>query len=488
MVSSLDNFSQESKKIELIGADNLMFDKALGSYKKLIGNVALKHENIYMYCDSAHLYSEDNSMDAFGNIHIKEGDTLDIYGDFLKYNGNSRKAEVKDNVKLIDKEMTLTSNILNYDLSTDIGDYYGGGKIVDKKNTLTSNLGYYYAKKKEFFFKENVVLVNPEYVMNSDTLKYNTFRKVAYFYGPSIIKGKTDFIYCQNGWYDTQHDISQFSKNAYLSSKEHVIKGDSLYYDKKMGMGKAFRNVHIIDTTQKILITGDYGYYLEKTEYSFVTKNAVFSQKLDADTIFLHADTLISSLDSSGLHRVLFAYHKAKFFKKDLQGMCDSLVYTSVDSTFHLFHLPILWSEENQLTAQRIDILTKNKSVDRIFLDNTAFIASQADTGKYNQIKGKIMTGYFKESELKKIIVEGNGETLYYVQEDKEGLIGINKAEATNLLIFINKNKFEKISFISSPVSVLHPPDKISDADLLLKDFLWHSDRRPLYKEDIFCW
>jgi len=485
----------KTKKVELLHANSLEHDESLGKdVKRLLGNVQFKHEGALMFCDSAYLYPT-NAIDAFGNIHIQQGDTLNLYGEILKYDGNTRMAEVQKNIRLSDKEMTLTTDQLFYDMKSSIATYANGGTIVSKQNTLTSKKGYYHADSKSFSFKQNVVLTNPEYVMNSDTLIYNTLSRVAYFYGPTKIKSNENFIYCENGWYDTEKNTSQFSRNAYIISKKQKLKGDSIAYDRKKGIGKAFRHITITDTTEKIIISGEYAVHYEETETSLITGNALMKEFDNDDTLFLHADTLHSvteyaknvnqEKDTSQSWKTVFAYHHVKFYKDDLQGKCDSMAYSYKDSTMHLFISPVLWSDENQLTAEKINMKMRNGEIKNMFMKNHALIVSKEDSVKYNQIKGKEMTGYFEKNNLARIYVEGNGQTIYFAK-DKDKMIGVNKADCSNLMIYLKENEVDKITFLNKPDATLFPISDFTPAEFKLKEFIWREKERPLSEQDIF--
>ena len=481
-------FSQKVTKIKLLGANSLEYDSNRGvNLKRLIGNVKFQHENAIMSCDSAYLY-ETNKLDAFGNVYINQADTVHIYGDKLKYEGNTRKAEIINNVRLIDSDMTLTSNNLTYSMKNDIGYYTGGGKVVSAKNSnaLTSNSGYYYSKSKEFFFKDNVILVNPEYEIYSDTLQFNTVSEIAFFFGPTSIRSKENFIYCENGWYDTKYNLSQFKKNAYLITPEQKLQGDSLYYDRESGIGKVFRNVLITDTINKFLINGGYAIHYEKEEKSTITGKPLLTMIFDKDSLFLHADTLYAVMDSTKKHRIIHAYHKSKFYKQDLQGACDSLVYSMSDSTIQLYTMPVIWSKENQMTAELINIKTSGGKIEKMTMTTNGFIISQEDSLNYNQIKGKVIVAGFNKNELHRIDVTGNGETIYFTREDNGSLFGVNKAISSDLLIFIKDNEIDKISFINKPEATLYPIKDIPADDLKLKNFQWRAAQRPQTKEDIF--
>jgi len=485
-------------KIELIGANSLEFDKRRGEdVKRLIGNVSFRQGSTIMYCDSAYLYSGSNNVEAYGHIHIVTGG-VDIKSDKLTYNGNTKQAQLNNKVVLIDHSMTLTTDHLNYNTSSHLANYWTGGKIVDGDNTLTSTIGDYYSDKSEFLFKRRVKLVNPEYTLTSDTMLYNTETETSFFNGPTKIISTANTIYCEKGWYNSQNQNAEFTKNAWYTNKEQTIKGDSLFFNRATGSGKACSHVSMVDSLQKTLITGDYATYNEKTRRTLITGHACLAQEVNYDTLFMHADTLRAVFDSTQTHKTMFAYNKVKFYKKDLQGTSDSLVYAFSDSTITLFKQPVLWTKSNQLTGDTICITMGDKEMKKMVLLNSSFIATMEDSlqdtianidsVRFNQVKGKNMVGYFTNGELTKITVIGNGETIYFVREEKGDIIGVNKAEATSLNIHIQDQRIEKIVFVSSPTAVLYPLNQLTAKDLVLKDFKWVRDKRPYNKEDIFKW
>jgi lipopolysaccharide export system protein LptA len=513
LLSPLLSYSQ--KRIDILNAGSLKSDNNIANgAKRLIGDVRLKHEAVLMFCDSAYLYS-DNSMDAFGHVHIQQADSIHLYGDFLKYNGNTKKAVLTKNV-IVDKgDMRLTTQELIYSIATSIGSYVVSAKIVNKENVLTSEQGYFFAKTNDLTFKKNVVLTNPQFVINCDTMRYNTSSRITYFKGPTTIKSKENLIYCEDGWYDTSNDLSRFSKNSYILTQQQKMLGDSLYYDRKKGIGKAKHNVQIIDTTQKLTITGNLALHYEFEDLSIVTGRALLIQISDRDTLYLHADTLKalgeSSKDTLMIKKIkqskskketsaiskrndstyshdnqkLFAYHKVKFFRKDLQGKCDSLIYTTIDSTMKLFGKPVIWSEENQLTADSIKLITGEKSIKTLELNGTGFIVSSGDSLHFNQIRGKYMKGFFADNKLLLVNVEGNGQTIYYPKDKKE-LKAANRADCSDLRILFKDEKIDRITFITKPEATLYPMDKVDVKELKLKDFIWRVKERPNEFRDIF--
>ena len=486
--SSTPALSQEVKQIEILNSDNMEYDETLGSNAiKYIGNVIFQQEEAIMYCDSAYFYPDSNYVNAYGSIHIIQGDTLHLYGDYLNYIGNIKLAEVRENVVLIDKENVLHTEFLDFNLEDNVGYYFNGGKIENGDNVLTSMIGYYYARQKLFHYRDSVVIINPEYTIYSDMLKYNTLTEISYFLGPTEIISEENYIYCENGWYDTRKNISQFNKNAYLVSEGQFLKGDSLYYERDSGLGLAFDNVELFDSAQSMILKGRYAIYVEDPEYAMLTDSAVLIQFDEEDTLYVHADTLESILDTTGTSKILKAYYKVKMFRYDMQGKCDSLVYVEIDSVFQLYDEPILWSDENQLTAEHIDIYMSDRKLDYIDLITSSFIVSQEDTIRYNQIKGRNMKGYFTNNKLSRIVVKGNGQTIYF-PKDREDLIGINRAESTDLIIYLKESKIERINLILQPDATLYPVDGLQGNEMYLKGFIWLNEYRPLTKEDIFVW
>ena len=489
-ITSFSSFAQEEKvkRIELRNAEVLEYDESLGKKaRRLIGNVIFEHEGALMYCDSAYLY-EDNSMDAYSNVFINKGDSVKMWCDELNYNGNTEFAKAKRNVKLVDREMTLTSDKLDYNMATEQAWYNTGGKIVDTENTLTSTVGYYYSALEELFFKDSVKLVNKQYTIFCDTLRFNTQTEVAFFVGPTKIISDENTILCEFGWYDTELDIAQFSNQATVYSSDQSIQGDSLYYNKRHGYGLALGNVVVADTAQDIILTGQKAKYYEVGDMVLLTDSAMMIQDMGADSLFLHSDTLLSIVDTIIDRRVLFAFHHTKFFKPDMRGKCDSLVYSYADSTIRMFRDPILWSDENQLTADSMWIQNRNNRIDKLYMKENSMIISEADSALFNQIKGRYMTGYFKEQKLHKVYVEGNGETIYYAGEDDGPPDNVNKAKASNLVIKIVRNQVKDITFLTQPDATLWPLNLVNLNDMKLDGFDWRIEDRPEKVEDIFEW
>jgi lipopolysaccharide export system protein LptA len=460
-------------------------DKRIGGgAQRLIGDVVFFHNGAEMYCDSAYYYANENMFDAFSNILINQGDTMNLYGDFLHYKGNTKLADITGKVKLVNRETTLTTEVLEYDLGNSVGFYQNHAFVVNKENTLESKKGFYYSHSKIYRFVDSVVITTPDYIIYSDTVNYNTITQTAYLFGPSNIIGDSSHVYCEKGWYDTKNDISELRQNAWAKNKNQTIKGNYIYYDKKSGEGRARSKVEIIDSDKSVILRGNQAKYNELTEYAFMTDSAQFIQITDTDSLFLHADTLQTYPDTSG-KKILMAFHHAKFYRINVQGMCDSLVYTFSDSIARLYQNPVLWTENKQISAELISLLTKNQQIERMILKKTSFIISQEDSNSFNQIKGKDMDCFFVNNQLQRIEVIGNGQAVYYVPDGPD-IVGVNKIECSNMTLLFTDGQMSRINFYVNPVGVLYPLEKAPENELKLKGFQWLNLQRPYSKTDIF--
>ncbi len=483
------NESAEAQRfrIRIISAGALAQSGYMPDIVRVTGRPVFEHDGAYLYCDSAWLNEIENNMDCFGNVRIKSSDTLNLYGNILHYEGDSKIATVSQNVRLVDNQTTLTTDFMVFDRKTGIANYTSGGKMVNGDNVLTSRRCFYHTNQKLMYFRDDVVLTNPEYKINCDTLKYNTVSRISYFLGPTIMRGKDNYLYCEDGEYDRLTSKSRFSLNALLVDDSRRLTGDSLYYDEKLKYGKAVSHVVMTDTAQNVIIKGNFAEYWQAKGYTFVTKDALAILGDTKDTLFLHADTLLASFDTTKNEtKELFAYHNARFFRKDIQGACDSLNFNFADSIISMYKLPVLWSDENQLTADTIKIHTGKNSIKQIYMYSTAFIVSKDTTETYNQIRGKNMIGNFINNELSSIDVNGNAETVYYVREDDKALIGVNKAAGSRMRLYVNESKIERIVYFDKPAGKMFPDRDVPADQRILKGFNWRFASRPLNRDDVF--
>lgn len=478
--------SQNNNKLEIINSNITVYDSSKNpDYRRLVDSVIFKHDNAIMKCDSAWHYFKKNEFQAFGNIHINHGDSITLTGEYLHYIGSKNKIIITRNIKLKDNTVFLKTNELHYNLKNKIASYYNGGNIITEKNNIYSLKSDYYTKSKTIYFKKDIVLKNPNYTTKCDTLKYNTEKEIAYFFGPTTITSKENIIYCENGWYDTKSDISQFNKNAYLWSDDQKLSGDSLYYNRNKGYGKAINNIEVLDTNNNFIAKGELAEYFERNDSSIITDNSLLIILMEDDSLFLHGDTIQGTKNKKN-EKVLKVFNKVKFFSNDLKGKCYYLIYNLRDSIVNLYSNPILWTNNYQLTADIISLKLYNGIINSLKLKENSFIASKSEHYIYNQIKGKNMLGYFNKNKLKKINVFGNGQTLYVVVDNQKKITGINKVECSNMKIKIINNKIHSINFKEKPDGIFFPPDEIKEEKL--DGFIWRESEKPENKKDIFLW
>ena len=457
----------------------------------LIGNVAFRHDSVYMYCDSACFYEKTNSLEAFDNVKMVQGDTLFLYGDYLFYDGNTQIAQVRYNVRMENKNTTLLTDSLNYDRIYNLGYYFDGGTLMDEENVLTSEWGEYSPATKISVFNYDVKLVNPKFTLTSDTLRYSTATKIANILGPSDIVSDANHIYSELGFYNTQIGQAELLDRSVLTNEGKRFIGDSLFYDRVKGYGEAFDNVIMTDTVNKNMLTGDYCYYNELTKYAFATKKAVVVDYSQGDSLFMHADTLQMYsyyLNTDSMFRETRAYHKVRMYRADVQGVCDSLVFSSKDSCLTMYYDPILWNNNQQLLGEKIMIYMNDSTIDWAHIQNQALSVEQLDSTSYNQVTGKEMKAWFQGGEMRKVDVIGSVRLVYYPMESDSTLIGMNVSETSLLNMFLENRKMKKMIMSPKSNGTLYPMLQRPPEKMKLDNFVWFDYIRPLDKEDIFEW
>ena len=478
----------KAKKISIKSADKAFYQRE-SNKNRLIGNVVFEHEGALLYCDSAWLYAKDNRLEAFRNVRINQGDTLFLIGDYLIYSGTSKKATVTGEiVELKDAQMTLTTTQLFLDRTTNESYYLKNGTILSADNVLSSKQGFYNTRYKTFNFKDSVILVNPRYNIESDTLLYDSNTKFARFKGPTDIYSDSSRIYTEKGYYDTGRDKAYFNEGTYIYVEDRYLTGDSIYYEKNNDFGEVFGCLYLHDTLDNYMLEGDYGQYIGASDSAFVTINALYSVVENEDTIYMHGDTLVSYQEKykNSIHRKLEIYRGVKFYKSDLQGNCDSLSYSGLDSTFKMFYSPIIWNDSSQVSGDTIFLTMRNNTADSLKIYHDAFIISADTLSRFNQIKGRNMKGKFRDNALRKVYVYGNGQTLYYLKDESNAYIGMNASICSNIIIYLKDNTVDKTVFLVKPEEVLYPMDQIEPGTEELKGFFPRFKIRPRSKDDLF--
>ena len=456
-------------------------------FQRVIGNVIFTQNKTTIYCDSAHFYKQRNSVEAFGHVHIVDGDSVDITGSRLEYDGNTRKAKLRNKVVFTKlATATLYTDYLDFSRPQNLAHYFNGGRLVDSINVLTSSKGYYNLNSNLASFKRNVRVTNPDYVMTADSLQYNSRTKIIYFVTETTVvnKDSSTFVY-KGGYYNTQTKVSDVKKGT-GESAEYTIVGDKYDLDGIRNIGKVRGNVVMTSKKENLKIYGQSSDYFKNIGVTKVYNNAYVAKVTDDnDTLYISGDTLVSIDHEDEKKKRLLAYHNVKIFKKDMQGVADSIEYRPSDSTIYFYKSPILWSEGNQMTADSIRMLIEHNTISKIFMVANSFVISQDTLLNFNQIKGRRMTAEFANSKINRVYVMGNGESLYYVLDDKDlSFTGMNKVICSNMTIRFKDGRVNNLSFYVKPDGLFIPPHELKPDQRKLKGFNWKGDQKP-EKEDV---
>ena len=477
--------SRAGKKINLEHADDLNYDGILHpEYQLLTGNVRFRHEGAKLFCDSAHYFQKTNSLYAYGNVHMEQGDTLFLYGAWMYYDGTTKLAQVREKVRLENRNVTLFTDSLNFDRSSNVGYFFDGGLLVDEKNQLSSEYGQYSPDTKIANFKNDVKLVHPKFVMTNKELTYNTATKVADIHVPTDIVSDTGYVYTAKGTYNTSTDKSVLYNRSYVISDHRRLTGDTVYYDQKNSIGEAFGNVVLIDTVQQITMIGGYGYSEEKTGYGLMARQPLLMEYSEKDTLWLHGDTLMTQQDS--IYKSIRAFYGVRFFRNDFQGLCDSMFYSTRDSILSFYKEPVLWSAKQQITGELIQMHTKNNKPEMLHIQRAAMLISQEGDSLYDQSSGKDLKAYFDSSQVVKVEIRGNAETVYLPRDKDEEIMGLNRLEGSSLDLYRHDEKVKKVVVWPEPKGKFYPLNLLDPEARFLKNFVWYADARPTSPEDIF--
>ena len=506
-------FSQESKIIEIRQAggstqDQERFPGANILFKSDDKRVLLFHEGALIESDQAFFYSKQNYFRALGKVIFTQGDSLRMTCKTIEYDGETKTAFAKGNVYLERPDMTLRTEELNLDRINEKAFYNTPGVIVDSTSTLTSNQGQYFMDQKKYRFISDVTINNPEYIVNSEQLDYFTESNQAYLYGNSKIEGEAYTIFCERGFYDMDREKGIFKQNATLFYDNKIIKGDSLYFESERNYAAATKNISIVDTLNNSIITGNYGEIFKERDSAIITRRAMAVNIIDQDSLFIHADTLVATGPEE--KRILRAYYDVRILKSDLRGRSDSLY---LDESIGLTKLlkkpltkqqeqifteknyheknPVLWFDESQMTGDEIQLLsdTKTNKLDSLKIDGRVFIIEKDTLSEdgYQQIKGGLLRGAFKESKLDNIVITKNTEMVYYLYNDEDlQLIGIDKTTCSGLKMQFVDGQIDEITFLVSPNGNVYPEDELPINDRTLKGFTWRIVQRPETIEDLF--
>lgn len=481
--------AQGNRKIKYRADMGFYDEEFMPGAQRLVGNVAFAQGNVRGYCDSAYLYEDENYIIAYGDkVKILVGDSVRIFGRRAYYDGDDKIASIAVNVRLEKGKGYLLSDSLIYDTRQDIGYYVTGGKLVNEEDTMTSLEGVYYTKTDDAIAKVNVLLWNKDYRIDCEALKYNLASNTAHFISRTHLKSTDKEFFTSSGWYNTDYEIATLAQNVQLYNETKTLFADSVYYDSDAEYGIAWNNATLIDTAQDFILKGNYIEYHAKGGISIATdSNLLVLIDENRDSLFLHSDTLKLYIDDDEEMQWARAYNKVKFFRNDIQGVCDSMSLIRADSTLFMYYNPVIWSEDYQLSGDTIKYTALDSVNSQIELIKSGFIVgSLYEESDFNQIKGVNITGHLKNRELYRVDVISNAECVYYLQEEDSSLIGINTSLTSEMRVFLKKNEIQQIRFYDAPDGTVYPDDKFEEKDRKLQDFRWLPQYRPHTIEDLY--
>jgi lipopolysaccharide export system protein LptA len=497
---------EEPKIIKIIQAggstqDQFYFPGANILVKKEGIRVHLFHEGALIKSDISYFYAKENFFKAKGDVVFTQGDSLKMTCDQIEYDGSSKLAKAWGKVVLERPDMTLKTDTLYLDRANSEAFYNSFGTIVDEKRKLTSIRGIYFMNEKKYRSISRVRIDDPEYELKSQQLDYYTESDKAFFYGKTTIVGEEYDIFCEKGAYDTQLQRGNFQKNAVIFYDNKEIRGDSLYFENEKNYAAATNNVSVIDTLNKSVINGHYGEIFKAKDSAIITRRALAINIIDQDSLYIHADTLIATGPPE--KKILRGYYDVRIFKTDLRGKSDSLHLDQSTGLIKLLKLPlsrkenqilstsqknkknpILWFGKSQMSGDKIFLISdmKTKKLDSLKIVGNSWILERdsiSETG-FNQIKGGLLDGLFKDGKLSEIDVSKNTEVIYYMYSDEGNeLIGIDKTTCSRLKMITKEKEIEDITFFVSPNGDLFPDKDLPINERKLDGFIWREDERP---------
>jgi lipopolysaccharide export system protein LptA len=485
LLALVSELAYSQRKVKLVQAEQLQGGRKDDiSYDSFVGNVIFEHKGTNIFCDSAVFFKKTNSLEAFGNVKIDDGDSVTVTSKKLVYNGNDQLAMLRENVIFNKKgQMTLYTDFLDYDRNAEMAYYFNGGRLVDSTNELKSSKGYYQVTINLASFKQDVVGTNEDFTLKSDTLQYNTETKDIYFLAHTELTNAEGevFVY-ESGTYNSRDESSVFFK-GYIETPSYYLYGNKLNSDDASQFYKASDNVKIISKENDIVVLGEEAEYFKEEGVIKIFNDALLKILSGSDTLYLSADTLVSIDSDLAEEKRLLAYNDVKIFKSDLQGVADSLAYFQFDSTLTFFGDPVIWTEGNQMSADSIDILIENNTISKLHMVNNGFIISKDTLLNFNQIKGRTIDAVFKDNELKTVYVNGNGESIFFMlAEDNSDIIGMNKILCSDMTLNFIASNLNDITFYTNNEGSFIPPHELEEPDTRLSGFQWLEDKKPLFE------
>lgn len=490
--SSNSSSTKSKSYVHMLHTDITRFEEAVNPDAWiLVGNVQFRRDSMYMYCDSAHYFRNKNSFQAFGNVRMEQGDTLFLFGDYLDFDGDTNMARVRHNVRLIDKNTTLETDSLDFDRNFNLGYFFDYGTLSDEESVLSSYYGEYNVDSKDAFFQYEVVLEHPDFRMLTDTLRYNTDTKVADIYGPTNMYSGESEVYSERGRYNTSTKHAFLLDRSVLYNDNKTVTADSLFYDTQAGYSEVFGNIIYSDTVNRNMLTGEYAYLNEIVDSAYVTGRAVATDYSQKDSLFLHADTIWAvsyNVDTDSVYRKIKAYNKVRTWGKELQAVCDSLIFDSRDTCLTMYKDPILWNKDVQLLGEVVKVYMDSSNIKWMHVINQALYVEPVDSVNYDQIKGQEMKFYFNDGKLAEMQVIGSVNVIFYPVESDGTYMGMNTTTAGRVIAYLKDGEMDKIVIPKEAKGVFYPMSQRPADKRFLENFAWFDFIRPISKEDIFVW
>lgn len=453
---------------------------------KLLDNVVFNLEQLTILADTAIYYDKRKLIEAQGNVRIIHKDGSTMVADQLIYEEESHLAKLRGHVIYKSDATTFYTDHFDYNIETKQGHFVQGGKLIEGGNVLTSKSGYYNDIDKAATFNQQVKLVNQDYTLRCDTLHYNTITKIAKFAGPTKITskdGKQTLTTNEGGEYNTSKQQSTFVQSK-VETEAYTLHSDLIRADKAEEIYTATGHVKLVGKEDDVIISGDYGQYHKEQGIAKVYGNTLMTKLLEEDTLYLSADTFVATENKSASDsNSVRAYHNVKIYKENFQGKADSLVYQEADSTLYFYGNPIFWSNETQLSADSGHVLLQDKAFKAMHMHTNAFVASEDDTGNFNQVQGRSMVAYFKENKVDHIEIDGNAESIYFFVDDQGKLQGMNRLRCAQIYITMEENGIARITAYNKPVGTFYPPRLIPAELSKLANFSWRITERPTQQE-----
>ncbi|MFT4857199.1 MAG: lipopolysaccharide export system protein LptA [Algoriphagus sp.] len=479
-------YGQGSSTLEIMQAEVL---QGANGFERLIGSVQMKNQNSLIYCDSAHFFREENRARLFGNVRIEDTeDPVKTRSAYAEYDGNTKMVKLRNQVVFSNGSTRLYTEYLDYDRLGNIAYYYNSGKVVDSVNVLTSERGRYEVNLERITFQDEVILVNPDYTMKTSYLVYLTVPKTAETQGlTNLISKDGNKLDAQDGsFYNTQYKQFRFF-DGIVETETSRIKGKQLFYDELAAYYKGEDQVSVFNKERQVEVFGDVGEYWEKRKYSLVHGNALVRRYFEKDTLYMTADSLISQDNELDSVKFLLAFRAIKILNKDISGVADSLVYNYSDSSIQMFQDPVMWNSKSQISADSMVFYIANEELDRVYLKDNGFVITSDTLFNYNQMKGRVINGYFKEGQIDKLDIDGNGESLYFALEADTLTQGINKTLSSTIKLRFQNGAIARVTYGVKPDGKFIPFQLVNEETSRLEGFKWRIEEKPSM-EDINAW